>query len=69
MADYLYSREARTDLNEIWEHTADDNIDIADRVEREIDLAVQMLARNPRVGHCDVTLHREPCCSGGFTLT
>lgn len=51
MADYFYSPEGRLDLLEIWEYIARDNIDIADRVEREIQQAVSMLARNPELGH------------------
>ena len=51
MADYFYSPEARLDLVGIWEYIARDNIDIADRVEREIQQAVSMLARNPELGH------------------
>ena len=51
MADYFYSPEGRLDLLEIWEYIARDNIDIADRVEREIQQAVSTLARNPGLGH------------------
>jgi len=43
MVEFFYSREARLDLLEIWEHIAADNVDAADRVEQEIQRAVVML--------------------------
>jgi plasmid stabilization system protein ParE len=51
MADFFYSPEARRDLFEIWEFIAQDNLDEADRVEREIEQAISMLAGNPELGH------------------
>ena len=51
MADYLFSREARVDLLEIWEYIARDNLSAADRVTDEIKEAVEMLSRNPDLGH------------------
>jgi plasmid stabilization system protein ParE len=51
MADYLYTAAARADLNIIWQHIAEDNVDVADRVEREIQVAVQKLASAPTLGH------------------
>lgn len=60
MVDYFYSREARLDLFEIWEHIAADNVDAADRVEQEIQQAVAMLATNPGLGHLRADLTSKP---------
>jgi plasmid stabilization system protein ParE len=60
MADFFYSREARLDLLEIWEYIARDNIDVADRVEREIEQALSMLARHPELGHRRRDLTTKP---------
>ena len=60
MADYFYSREARLDLLEIWEHIARDNVDAADRVEEEIQKSVTMLATNPALGHIRPDLTSKP---------
>ena len=60
MGDYFYSPEARLDLLEIWEHIAADNIDAADRVEREIKEAVSKLAANPGLGHFRRDLTSKP---------
>ena len=51
MAEHFYSPEARLDLLEIWEFIAADDVDAADRVEREIRRAISMLADNPGLGH------------------
>jgi plasmid stabilization system protein ParE len=51
MADFFYSPEARRDLLEIWEFIAQDNLDKADCVEREIEQAITVLAGNPELGH------------------
>ena len=48
MADYSFSREARVDLLEIWDYI---NVSAADRVTEEIKEAVEMLVRNPELGH------------------
>lgn len=60
MADHCYSPEARLDLLEIWEYIAQDNLDAADRIEREIEQAVLMLARNPELGHLRRDLTSKP---------
>ena len=36
---------------EIWEFIAQDNLDKADEVEREIEQSISMLAANPELGH------------------
>ncbi len=60
MADYFYSREARLDLLEIWEHIAKDNVDAADRVELEVQKSVAKLAANPGLGHLRRDLTSKP---------
>lgn len=60
MADFFYSPEARRDLLEIWEFIAQDNLDAADRVEREIEQAMVTLAANPKLGHSRRDLTTRP---------
>ena len=60
MAEHFYSPEARLDLLEIWEFIARDNLDAADRVEQEIEQAVSMLARDPKLGHLRPDLTSKP---------
>ena len=60
MVEYIYSPQARLDLLGIWEHIAEDDLDMADRVEQEIREAVIMLARNPGVGHLRRDLTSKP---------
>lgn len=60
MADFFYSSEARRDLLEVWEFIAQDDLDAADRVEREIERAITMLACNPHLGHLRRDLTSKP---------
>jgi plasmid stabilization system protein ParE len=60
MGDFFYSAEARLDLFGIWEYIARDNLDAADRVEKDIHDAVAMLARSPEVGHSRRDLTSRP---------
>lgn len=60
MSDFCYSPEARLDLLEIWEFIARDNLDAADRVEREIQQAASMLSDNPEIGHRRSDLTTKP---------
>lgn len=60
MAEAFYSPEARDDLLEIWEYIARDNLDAADRVEREIQEAVSLLSRHPDLGHLRPDLTSQP---------
>ncbi len=60
MTEFFYSPEARLDLLEIWEFIARDNLDAADRVEREIQQASSKLARNPELGHRRRDLTSKP---------
>jgi plasmid stabilization system protein ParE len=60
MGEFFYSPAARCDLLEIWEFIASDNVDAADRVEREIQEAATLLARNPKLGHLRRDLTSKP---------
>lgn len=60
MAEFFYSPAARSDLFEIWEYIARDNLDAADRVEQEIREAVLMLAKQPELGHWRPDLTSKP---------
>jgi plasmid stabilization system protein ParE len=61
MPEFIYSAEARRDLFQIWEHIAQNDIDAADRVEKEIELAIVNISKNPRIGHLrrDITKSRS----------
>ena len=48
---YEISSEAQNDLLEIWCHIAEDDIDLADRIEREFHDLFVSLARHPSLGH------------------
>jgi plasmid stabilization system protein ParE len=43
--------EAFADLDEIWEHIAEDNVDAADRVLADIHAVLRTLAASPQIGH------------------
>ncbi|MEP6664571.1 MAG: type II toxin-antitoxin system RelE/ParE family toxin [Verrucomicrobiota bacterium] len=60
MPDYFYSPEARCDLLEIWDFIALDDLDTADRIEREIQEAISILVRNPQLGHLRRDLTSKP---------
>jgi plasmid stabilization system protein ParE len=60
MADFFYSPEARQDLLEIWEFIAQDDVDAADRVEREIQQTIVRLAATPEMGHLRRDLTSKP---------
>jgi plasmid stabilization system protein ParE len=60
MADHFFSPDARIDLLEIWEYIAQDNLSAADKVAKEIEEAVGMLARNPEIGHIRRDLTSKP---------
>ena len=57
---YELSREAISDLQEIWIYIANDNVTAADQLEADIYEACEMLARNPRLGHKRLDLTDEP---------
>ena len=51
MSGFVLHPDALTDLNEIWEYIAADNLDAADRVLEEIYEAIRALVPFPQVGH------------------
>ncbi|MFZ0535249.1 MAG: type II toxin-antitoxin system RelE/ParE family toxin [Candidatus Sulfotelmatobacter sp.] len=50
MSGFVLHPEANTDIEEIWEHIAADNLDAADRTLEEIYEAIQILAAFPYTG-------------------
>lgn len=51
MSSYVLSAAAESDLNEIWDYIAQDNVDAADEwVDRLFD-AFRSIARTPGMGH------------------
>ena len=51
MSGYAFHPEAFTDLDQIWEDIAEDNIDAADRVIADISATLHTLAASPNIGH------------------
>ena len=51
MSGYAFHPDAFTDLDEIWEFIAEDNIDAADRVLADIHAVLRTLAASPHIGH------------------
>jgi toxin ParE1/3/4 len=51
MSRYVLSPLARQDLNEIWEHIAEDDLDTADRFVDELEAAMDAIAKMPGMGH------------------
>ena len=51
MKKYVLGVAVESDLNAIWEHIAQDNVDAADRWIERLFEAFETLARNPGVGH------------------
>jgi len=60
MSGFVLHPDALTDLNEIWEYIAPDNIDAADRVLEEIYEAIRALVPFPQVGHRRSDLTSQP---------
>jgi plasmid stabilization system protein ParE len=52
--------EVYNDLEEIWEFTAEDNLDAADRVREGIYTAIKSLVSFPRQGHRRTDLTSRP---------
>ncbi len=48
---YVFSPEARKDLNELWEFIAQDSLQAADRIVTAIEKACGKLSRSPLMGH------------------
>ena len=57
---FVLHPEAYTDLEEIWEYIAADNLDAAERVREEIYSAIQSLADFPYTGHSRPDLTARP---------
>ncbi len=60
MKEYSLSDLAKEEIREIWEFIARDNEDAADRWITRIVEALDMLARNPRIGHTRGDLTGNP---------
>ena len=59
MSGYVLSRDAELDLQELWEHIAEDSVEAADRLVAKLFDAFETLAHNPAIGHkrTDLTSH------------
>lgn len=60
MSGFVLHPQAYTDLEEIWEYIAADNLGAADRVREEIYEAIQSLVPFPYVGHSRPDLSARP---------
>jgi toxin ParE1/3/4 len=60
MSGFVLHPQAYTDLEEIWEYIAADNLDAADGVREEIYEAIQSLVPFPYVGHSRPDLTARP---------
>jgi plasmid stabilization system protein ParE len=60
MNGFVLHPEAYTDLDEIWEYIASDNLDAADRVRDEIYEAIRSLVAFPHSGHRRPDLTARP---------
>jgi plasmid stabilization system protein ParE len=60
MSGFVLHPEACTDLEEIWEHIASDNLAAADRILEEIYEAIQALTTFPYTGHHRSDLTARP---------
>jgi len=69
MTGYDFHPEAETDLDEIWDFIADDNIDAADRVIADILQALSSLVPFPHQGHRRPDLTSAHCASSGCGIT
>lgn len=60
MSGFVLHPKAFTDLEEIWDFIADDNLDAADRVLDEIHQAIRALVPFPNQGHIRTDLTSRP---------
>ena len=60
MNRYALHPEAFTDIDEIWEYIAEDNIDAADGVVDDIFAALRTLVAAPHIGHRRPDLTARP---------
>jgi antitoxin ParD1/3/4/toxin ParE1/3/4 len=54
MSGYILHPEAYTDLDNIWEFIAEDNLDAADRLREKIYDSIRALVKFPHQGHLAV---------------
>jgi antitoxin ParD1/3/4 len=57
---YDVSAEAQNDLFEIWRRIADDNVELANRIESEFSELFRSLGRMPGQGHTRKDLTKRP---------
>ena len=60
MSGYILARDADLDLDNIWEHIAEDDIDAADRWIERLFEAFEKLGRTPGMGHKRDDLTKHP---------
>jgi toxin ParE1/3/4 len=60
MSGFVLHPEALTDLDDIWEYIAADNVGAADRLLEEIYEAIRALVPFPQVGHIRPDLTSRP---------
>jgi plasmid stabilization system protein ParE len=60
MSGFLLHPAADSDLDEIWEYVAEDNIDAADRLLEEFHNAIGTLVSFPQSGHVRPDLSSRP---------
>jgi antitoxin ParD1/3/4/toxin ParE1/3/4 len=51
MSKFVLTRRAKVDVQLIWNHIAEDNIDAADKVKDELRLAMRQMAEMPGMVH------------------
>jgi len=57
---YVLAPAAASDIHELWEFIADDNVAAADRVVDELFEAMALLAVRPGMGHVQMDLASKP---------
>ncbi len=60
MTDYIMAPAAGRDLDEIWEHIAEDSLDAADRWLDKLEKGIHLLAEMPTIGHVRPDLTDKP---------
>jgi plasmid stabilization system protein ParE len=60
MSGYVFHPEASTDLDEIWEYIAEDNIDAVDGILADVYSTLTTLAASPHIGHRRPDLTTRP---------
>ena len=60
MSTYVLGRGSESDLDEIWEYIARDNVEAADRWIAKLFDAFELLGRSPGIGHMRTDLTPYP---------